>query len=99
MTSSPDETPHARIASWSASVPEPTPIACADPQYAAHSLSKRLHVRTDGELHALEDLIDRGADLVADRRVLRAQIHERDVLRGNGHVAAPSFSALSICSR
>jgi hypothetical protein len=31
MTSSPLETPHARMASWSASVPLPTPMECFVP--------------------------------------------------------------------
>src|SRR6266550_910321 len=42
MTSSPPDTPHARIASWSASVPEPTPIECLVPMYVANSSSNAL---------------------------------------------------------
>src|SRR3989442_3088181 len=47
MTSSPDDTPHARMASCSASVPEPTPIECLVPQYAANSWS---NARTFGPM-------------------------------------------------
>src|SRR5215204_947106 len=39
MTSSPAPTPQARSARYRASVPEPTPIACSTPQYAASSAS------------------------------------------------------------
>src|SRR5438552_8087771 len=42
MTSSPLDTPHARIASWSASVPLPTPIECLVPMYDANSWSNAL---------------------------------------------------------
>src|SRR2546421_7033660 len=42
MTSSPLDTPHARIASWRASVPLPTPIECLVPMYDANSWAKAL---------------------------------------------------------
>src|SRR5881398_493784 len=84
MTSSPPDTPHARIASWSASVPEPTPIEL---------LVERADIRSDGELHAVEDFVDRLAHVVTDRGVLCAKVDERDLLRCyGGHVLiAPSF--------
>src|SRR5205823_6931318 len=42
MTSSPLDTPQARIASWRASVPLPTPIECLVPMYEANSWSNAL---------------------------------------------------------
>ena len=63
------------------------------PDVRREFLIECLDVRPDGELHALEHVVDRPADFVADRRVLSFQVDEGDFLRGDcGHdVVAPSF--------
>src|SRR5690349_21011396 len=57
-------------------------------------LVERFHIRADRQLHAVEDVVDRAAYLVADRRVLRLEVDEGDVLGlgRHGHLAAPSFA-------
>jgi len=62
-------------------------------------LIERPDVGADGELHALEDIVDRLPYLVADGRVLGAQVDEWNLLRCDSHLLAPSLSAPSMCSR
>src|SRR5439155_15626495 len=63
------------------------------PDVRRELLVERADIRSDGELHAVEDFVDRLAHVVTDRGVLRAKVDERDLLRCyGGHVLiAPSF--------
>ena len=70
--------PSAISASSSASVPDDTAIACSTPSSAA---SSRSSASTSGPMMKRwlsQTRVDRGEDLVAQRRVLRLQIEQRN---------------------
>ena len=80
--------PSARRISAIASVPVPTPTACAAPDAAANSCFERLDLGTEDEPAALDHAIDRaphvGGVLAGHQR------HERDPVRA--HVRDGSWS-------
>ena len=78
MTSSPGPTSSALSASSSASVPLAQPIAYFVCDSSATSLLELLDRRAEDEQLRVDDAHHRGDDFVADRRVLRAQIQQRN---------------------
>src|SRR5690606_11578972 len=53
-----------------------------------HLALERRHLLAEHERLALEDRVDRGAELVAQRLVLRAQVEQRDGGRRGAHLRA-----------
>ena len=77
-TSSPGPIPSAIIAASWASVPDDMPIACFDADVLGDRLLERLDLRAEDESLALEELVRRRADLVAEGGVLLLQVEEGD---------------------
>jgi hypothetical protein len=76
MTSSPAPMPSAIRARSSASVPEDTVTACPAPMDAASSCSNALDLGPEDEALAVADTRDGGEQLVANGRVLRAEVEQ-----------------------
>ena len=76
ITSSPGLIPIAIREQSRASVPLVTPIACFVPQYAARFFSNFLDVRAQDQRLPVAHFVDRPADFVADRQVLRLQVEQ-----------------------
>ena len=78
MTSSPGPMPSAISATSNASVPDDTAMACSTSMQLGQLAFERVDFRPEDEPLAVADARDGREDLVADRRVLRGEVEQRD---------------------
>ena len=78
ITSSPGPMSSAISATSSASVPDETPMACGTPRRAATSRSKAVDFGAHDEALAVADARERVEQRLAEGRVLRLEIEERN---------------------